>query len=166
MQSDVILPSPFWSCRHKIRSCTTVEEKRENRPNSEPPRLNIKSGVCVCRRVCRASRVRFPAFPAVPILCKKPNSEGQRGGHTPTHCIPPQLEICPLGHTHRKLSKDEKQQLSKRITSQRHVNQKATFILRFHHLDKGHCNWKLRRSTLSVFSPLPHCHILVFPKSI
>lgn len=136
-----------------------MEEKRENRQNREPPRLNIKSGVCVCMRVsfwlCRVSRVRFPAFPAVPILCKKPDSEGHRGGHTPTHRIPPQLEICPLGHTHRKPSKDAEQQPSKQIMSQRHVNQKATFILRCHHLDKGHCNWKPRRSTLSVFSPSP-----------
>lgn len=93
---------------------------------------------------------------AGPILCKQPKLEGHRGGHTPTHSISPQLDICSLGHTHRKPSKDAEQQLSKWIISQRHVNQKATFIPGRHHLDKGQSNWKPRQSTLSsIFLPLP-----------
>lgn len=47
--------------------------------------------------------------------------------------------------------------------SQRHVNQKATFILRCHHLDKGRCSWKPRRSTLSVSRPPPTSIFLSFP---
>lgn len=157
-QYEVTQFSPLHSGAVAIKSGAAPQwkEKRENGQNREPPRLNIKSGECVCMRVsfrlCTVSRV-LSATPAGPILCKQPNLEGHRGGHTPTHSISPQLDICPLGHKHRNPSKDAEQQLSKWIISRRHVNQKATFIPGCHHFDKGHLNWKLRLATLSVFLP-------------
>lgn len=59
--------------------------------------------LCVCVCVCNAWLCRARFAPLCWYCARCLSSEGHcQSGHTPTHSIPPQHDVCPLGHTGRQ----------------------------------------------------------------